>query len=420
MSKSVLDTSGPLFLSSDSSQTSSAVAILFSMDCTLNSTLPATAIETVEVLLLDVPTIRPHRLSMTTMHRQTLVLVRITGNDGVAGWGEATTIGGLAYGEESPESIKVNIDTYIAPLLLGADANQVAARMHQINEHVQGNRFAKCAIETALSDALARRLGVPLSTLFGGRVRNTLPIAWTLASGDTARDIDEAEKMLAQRRHNIFKLKIGARSVQQDCAHVAAIKRALSERGSVRVDVNQAWTETEAMLGMQLLADAGVDLVEQPIAASNHDGLGRLRQKNRIAIMADESLHGPQDAYQLARVGAADVFAVKINQSGGLAGAQQVAAIAAAAQVELYGGTMLEGAIGTMASAQLFATFGTLAWGTELFGPLLLTEEILATPLRYRDFALELPTGPGLGITLDEDRVNALRRDRKTPLVSVA
>ncbi|MFX8449230.1 enolase C-terminal domain-like protein, partial [Acinetobacter baumannii] len=92
-------------------------------------------------------------------------------------------------------------------------------------------------------------------------------------------------------------------------------------------------------------------------------------------IMADESLHGPQDAYQLARVGAADVFAVKINQSGGLAGAQQVAAIAAAAQVELYGGTMLEGAIGTMASAQLFATFGTLAWGTELFGPLLLTEE---------------------------------------------
>ncbi|MFX8051701.1 muconate cycloisomerase, partial [Acinetobacter baumannii] len=78
-------------------------------------------------------------------------------------------------------SIKVNIDTYITPLLLGADANQVAARMHHIAEHVQGNRFAKCAIETALSDALARRLGVPLSTLFGGRVRESLPIAWTLA-----------------------------------------------------------------------------------------------------------------------------------------------------------------------------------------------------------------------------------------------
>jgi len=380
-----------------------------------------TNIETVEVMLLDVPTIRPHRLSMATMYRQTLVLVRITGNDGVSGLGEATTIGGLAYGEESPESIKLNIDTYMTPLLVGADANQIGARMHTLADHVQGNRFAKCAIETALFDALAQRLGVPLSSLFGGRVRNSLPIAWTLASGDTARDIEEAEKMLSLRRHNIFKLKIGANSVRDDVAHVAAIKRAVGDRGSVRVDVNQAWSETDAMLGMQLLEQAGVDLVEQPIAAGNLDGLRRLREKNRVPLMADEILHGPLDAYKVAQCGAADVFAVKITQSGGLTGAQQVAAIAAAAHVDLYGGTMLEGAIGTMASAQLFATFPNLAWGTELFGPLLLTEEILATPLRYQNFSLELPDGPGLGITLDQDRVNFLRRDKKAaPTVSLA
>ncbi|WP_050476139.1 muconate/chloromuconate family cycloisomerase [Herbaspirillum rhizosphaerae] len=382
--------------------------------------LSPASIETVDVILLDVPTIRPHRLSMTTMHRQTLVLVRITGNDGVTGCGEATTIGGLAYGEESPESIKVNIDTYMTPLLTGADANQVAARMQTLNDNVQGNRFAKCAIETALSDALAKRLGVPLSSLFGGRVRNSLPIAWTLASGDTARDIDEAEKMLSLRRHNIFKLKIGARAVRDDAAHVAAIKRAVGDRASVRVDVNQAWSEADAMLGMQLLEHAGVDLVEQPIAAGNLDGLRRLRDKNRIPLMADETLHGPVDAYKVAQGGAADVFAVKITQSGGLTGAQQVAAIATAASVDLYGGTMLEGAIGTMASAQLFSTFSNLAWGTELFGPLLLTEEILTVPLRYRDFSLELPDGPGLGITLDEERVNFLRRDRKATLVSLS
>ncbi|MGC4071107.1 MAG: enolase C-terminal domain-like protein [Nibricoccus sp.] len=88
----------------------------------------------------------------------------------------------------------------------------------------------------------------------------------------------------------------------------------------------------------------------------------------------------------------------------------RVAAIAEAARLGLYGGTMLEGAIGTMASAQLFAGFSSLAWGTELFGPLLLTEEILTEPLAYRDFALPLPTGPGLGITLDEERVRRLRR----------
>jgi muconate cycloisomerase len=368
-------------------------------------------IESVEVLLLDVPTIRPHQLSVATMRQQNMVLVRIRCADGIIGWGEASTIGGLAYGEESPESMRANIETYMAPLLVGTDASSPAARMLDLRSRLQGNRFALCAIETALYDAQARRLGVPLSALFGGRVRDSLPIAWTLASGDTDKDIAEAERMLDLRRHDVFKLKIGKRPVRTDCAHVAAIKRALGDRASVRVDVNQAWSETDAVLGMRLLHDAGVDLLEQPIAAANIDGMRRLRAMNLVPLMADEALHGPVDAFRFAAGHAADVFAVKITQSGGLAGAQQVAAIAQAADVALYGGTMLEGAVGTIASAQLFATFPSLAWGTELFGPLLLTEDILATPLDYRDFALQLPAGPGLGIDLDDDKIAFLRRD---------
>jgi len=371
-------------------------------------------IENVDVLLLDLPTIRPHQLSVATMRRQKLVLVRIRAEDGVTGWGEATTIGGLAYGEESPDSIRVNIETHMRPLLVGADATSPNARMHALRASLQGNRFALCAIETALQDAQARRIGVPLSDLFGGRVRDSLPVAWTLASGDTARDIAEAEEMLDRKRHNVFKLKIGARDVRADAAHVAAIKRALGERASVRVDVNQAWSQTEAMLGMQLLEHAGVDLVEQPIAAHDHEGMRRLRDMNRVPLMADEALHGPLDAFRIAERRAADVYAIKITQSGGLNGARQVAAIAEAANIGLYGGTMLEGAVGTIASAQLFATFGELAWGTELFGPLLLTEDILRTPLVYEDFALRLPTGPGLGIELDEDKLLFLQRQYNT------
>ena len=373
-----------------------------------------TRIESVDVLLLDLPTIRPHQLSVATMRRQKLVLVRIRAADGVTGWGEATTIGGLAYGEESPDSIRVNIETHMRPLLVGADATSPNARLRDLRASLQGNRFALCAIETALLDGQARRLNVPLSDLFGGRVRDSLPVAWTLASGDTARDIAEAEDMLDRRRHNVFKLKIGARDVRADAAHVAAIKRALGDRASVRVDVNQAWSQTDAMLGMRLLEDAGVDLVEQPIAAHDHEGMRRLRDMNRVPLMVDEALHGPLDAFRIAERRAADVYAIKITQSGGLAGARQVAAIAEAANIGLYGGTMLEGAVGTIASAQLFATFDELAWGTELFGPLLLTEDIVHTPLVYRDFALQLPAGPGLGIELDEDKLLFLQRQYNT------
>ncbi|CAM2151788.1 Muconate cycloisomerase 1-2 [Pararobbsia alpina] len=380
-----------------------------------------TFIEEIETMLVDVPTIRPHRLSVATMNRQTLVLVRVRASDGVVGLGEGTTIGGLSYGEESPESIKVNIDTYIAPLLVGQPADEVARLMAGIGAGVQGNRFAKSAIETALLDGQARRLGVPFSELFGGRVRDTLPVAWTLASGDTTRDIAEAERMLEARRHNVFKLKIGARALQDDVRHVAAIKRALGDRGAVRVDVNQAWTATEAVGGLRMLADAGVELVEQPIAAADRNGLKRLRDLGVVPVMADEALHGPVDAFALAQREASDVFAVKIAQSGGPRGAANVAAIANAAHIDLYGGTMLEGGVGTMASAQLFCTFASLAWGTELFGPLLLTEELLRDPLDYHDFMLHVPSRPGLGIELDEDKLARMRRDAASaPIVSIA
>ena len=367
-------------------------------------------IQYIETFLLDVPTIRPHKLSVATMNTQTLVLLRLRCADGIQGWGEATTIGGLAYGEESPESIKTNIDTYIAPLVIGMDAAQPAKAMAKVRKAIQGNRFAKCALETALLDAQARRLGVPLSELLGGRVRDTLPVAWTLASGDTAKDIAEAEHMLEIRRHRIFKLKIGLRSVDDDVAHVLAIKRALGDRASVRVDVNQAWRESDAVRGIARLEAGGVDLIEQPVKAHQVAALARLKRRFDVAIMADEALHGPDDAMALARMDAADVYAVKIAQSGGLLPAQEVATVARLAGIGLYGGTMLEGGIGTAATAHLCSTFADLAWDTELFGPLLLTQEVLREPLVYRDFELQVPTGPGLGVEIDTDKLRALQR----------
>ncbi|MGV7123343.1 muconate/chloromuconate family cycloisomerase [Sphingopyxis sp. 550A] len=376
-------------------------------------------IEHIESFLVDLPTIRSHVLAMATMHSQTLCLVRLHCSDGIVGIGEATTIGGLSYGPESPESIQLTIETYLAPLLRGCDATRPAAAMAKLATHIVGNHFAKCAIETALLDAQGKRMGLPVSELVGGRVRDRLPVLWTLASGNTSLDIDEAEDMIERGRHNAFKLKIGKRPLDDDVAHVAAIKRALGNRASVRVDVNMAWDETTAARGIDRLADVGCDLVEQPISRFNRAGMARLAARARIPIMADEALTGPHSAYDFATHAAAHVFAVKIEQSGGLFAAKQVQAIADAAGVALYGGTMLEGGVGSIASAHVFATFPSLAFGTELFGPLLLTEEILATPLDYRDFSLGVPDAPGLGIALDDDRVDFLRRGAARATISI-
>ncbi|MEZ2350920.1 muconate/chloromuconate family cycloisomerase [Caballeronia sp. RCC_10] len=370
-------------------------------------------ITSVEAILVDLPTIRAHKLSMTTMQQQTMVVIRLRSSDGIEGIGEATTIGGLSYGEESPEGIKLTIDTYLAPALIGQDATNINAAMLTLNKVARGNRFTKSGLETALLDAQGKRLGVPVSALLGGAVRKTLPVLWTLASGDTARDIEEAEMLLNERRHNTFKLKIGRRSVREDVAHVSKIKAALGDRARVTVDVNQAWNEVDAALGIQALEAAGIDLIEQPTPRENRGALARLAARFIVPIMADEGVTGPEDALDLVRDACADVFALKIAKSGGIYGMMRTAAIADAAGVSLYGGTMLEGSIGSIASAHGFSALPQLAWGTELFGPLLLKDDIVTNRPQYRDFDLHLPPGPGLGLQIDEDKLAFYRRDNK-------
>ncbi|MDF3164249.1 muconate cycloisomerase family protein [Pseudomonas proteolytica] len=374
--------------------------------------MPICAIESIETIIVDLPTIRPHKLAMHTMQNQTLVIIRVRCADGIEGIGESTTIGGLSYGNESPDSIKTNIDHHFAPLLIGQDASNINAAMLRLERSIRGNTFAKSGIESALLDALGKRLSLPVSELLGGRVRDALPVAWTLASGNTAKDIEEAEKMLDLRRHRIFKLKIGAGEVSQDLAHVIAIKKALGERASVRVDVNQAWDEAVALRACKVLGDNGIDLIEQPISRNNRGGMARLNLSSPAPIMADESIECVEDAFNLAREGAASVFALKIAKNGGPRAVLRTAAIAEAAGIGLYGGTMLEGGIGTLASAHAFLTLNKLAWDTELFGPLLLTEDILSEPLVYRDFHLHVSTAPGLGLAIDEERLAFFRRDK--------
>lgn len=376
-------------------------------------------IESIDAILVDLPTIRAHKLAMTTMSRQTLVIVQLRTSDGLTGLGEATTIGGLAYGEQSPEGIKLSIDTYLAPLLVGQDATRIQAAMRRIDASVQGNSFARSAVETALLDAHGQRLGQPIHALLGGAVREALPVLWTLASGDAARDVAEGKALIESRRHQVFKLKIGSRAWREDVAHVEAIRRGLGDDVLLTCDVNQAWDEPTAVQGIAALEAIGVGLIEQPVARRNRRALARLTQRFDVPIMADEAVHDAIDAFDLAATAAADVYALKISQAGGLWPTLRACAVADAAGVGIYGGTLLEGSIGSIAAAHVFAACPQLSWGTELFGPLLLTDDVVTARPVYRDFQLVLPTGPGLGLQLDADKLEHYRRDRQRTTVAV-
>jgi muconate cycloisomerase len=368
------------------------------------------AIQSIEAILVDIPTIRPHKLSMTTMGVQTMVIVRMQDSDGLEGLGEATTIGGLAYGPESPESVKLTIDHYMAPLLIGQPVNSINALRVRLGRVIRGNNLAKSAIETALLDLQGKHLNRPVSDLLGGAVHHHIPVLWTLASGDTAKDIDEALSLIAANRYCDFKLKIGARAVMDDVRHVAAIKAAVGDTTSVRVDVNQAWDEATAAKGMAELQTAGIDLVEQPTPMKDHAALVRLSSKFHIPLLADEAVADAADGYNLAAAGFAGAYALKIAKAGGPARALELAHVASAAGIGLYGGTLLEGTIGTAAALHAWSTLDTLHWGSEMFGPLLMKDDIVTKPLNFHNNGVDLPAGPGLGLEIDEDKLNEYRR----------
>lgn len=367
-------------------------------------------ISEIKSTIVDVPTVRKHKLSSLSVTAQSYVIVELRLGNGVIGIGEAATLGGPRWSEESVESIKATIDTYLAPALIGSAADRFEAARVRMDDAAKRNNAAKGAIDSALFDAVGKTLDVRSVQLLGGIVRESVPVLWTLASGDPAQEIDEAERKIAAGLHNTFKVKIGAQTPEADVARMRRLAGALEGRASLIVDANQAWDETTALRCLPILAEIGVTLIEQPLPAWNIAGMARLRTRSTVPLMADECVFSTHDMLDVARAGAADVVSLKLVKHGGLLAMREVASVARAAGIGLYGGCLLESSIGAAAHLQVFAGLRDLAWGCEHFGPQILTGDLVTEPLRFADFHIHLPTGPGIGVTLDQDKLRRYAR----------
>ncbi|AWU95488.1 mandelate racemase (plasmid) [Azospirillum ramasamyi] len=361
--------------------------------------------------IIDIPTVRQHKLSSLSTTQQNYVLVRVRTSNGVEGIGEAATLGGPRWSEESVESIKATVDRYLAPAVLGERADRFEHVAALMDRAAKRNTAAKSAVESALFDAVGKTLGVPASTLLGGAVRDRMRVFWTLASGDVGQEIDEAEQKLAQRKHNAFKVKIGAQEPDADMRRMERLAAALDGRATLIVDANQAWDETTAVRCLERLHAVGVTLVEQPLPAWNVAGMARLRGRAQVPLMADEAIFSEHDALAVGAAGAADVVSLKLVKHGGLLGTKRVAAVAEAAGIGLYGGCLLESSVGAAAHLQVFATLRNLDWHCEHFGPQILRDDLVTAPIAYDNFEVLLPSGPGLGVVLDEEKVRHYARE---------
>ncbi|WP_432936840.1 muconate/chloromuconate family cycloisomerase [Kribbella sp. CA-253562] len=368
-------------------------------------------IDRVETVLVDVPLRRPHRFARAVMDAQPVLYVFVRTAGGITGVGEGVVPAGPWWGGESVETMQLVVERYMAPVLLGRRVDDLHRVMRDVGDVIAANLFAKAAVEVAMHDAWARCLGVPVHTLLGGPARTSIPVTWALGTEPAQVVVEEALGKLDAGLHHTFKLKMGAQDPAADVARIRTVAEKLAGVAGVRVDLNARWDRLTSLIHLPRLAEAGVEMVEQPVPGAEIEALAEISAALPIPVMADESLRTPSDAVRLARLRAADIFAVKTTKCGGLRASLDIAAIGAAAGLPTYAATSIESPVGTAASLHFACAAPGATWGSELFGPLLMAEEMLTTPLHYAGGHLHLPSGPGLGVELDPDKLRAFRRD---------
>jgi muconate/chloromuconate cycloisomerase len=340
-------------------------------------------------------------MSFTTLQAVNFVFVRLETRQGVVGWGEAACLGGPTWSEESAESIAATIERYIAPWLVGRDATRIEVLRGEMARRVQGNPFARAAVEMALWDLNGRALGVPVTRLLGGRVRDAVPLSWSLAVTDAEAEVDEARSLVG-RGHRIFKIKTAAHPVAHDVERIRRIRAGVGPDVALRVDANQGWDRATALRAIRAMEPYTLDFVEQPVPRWDVEGLAHVARSVAVPIMADESCFSPQDAFAIARLGGVSILGLKLTKSAGLIGALATSRIAEAAGLGCYVGCMIESSLGTAAYLAVATVAPPVTWGCELFGPLLLAGDVVRQPVAYRDGAILALDGPGFGVDVDE------------------
>lgn len=386
------------------------MAGLFTLNQKAIEKLSDLTIQKVESRILDVPLIRPHGFATTTSTEQHILLVSVHLENGVIGYGEGVVPGGPWWGGESVETMKALVDGYLAPVLIGRAVSELAGIMADLERVVARARYAKAAVDVAMHDAWARSLNVPVRDLLGGTVRDKVDVTWALGVLPLDVAVAEIEERIEEFGNRSFKLKMGAGDPAEDTRRVAELAREVGDRVSLRIDINARWDRRTALHYLPILAEAGVELFEQPTPADDLETLREITRRTNVSVMADESVWTPAEALAVVKAQAADVIALKTTKHGGLLESKKIAAIAEAGGLACHGATSLEGPIGTAASLQFAASTKAISYGTELFGPQLLKDTYIVQEFEYKDGQVAIPQGPGLGVDVDMDKVNFYTR----------
>jgi len=352
-------------------------------------------LSSVEVTPYALPFKQPYVTARGVLQQREMVLLRLRDEEGVIGLGEAV-----------PLSLRG-----------GAGLAQVVRELEGFAEHEEVDGLsapARCAVKTALMDLRGKRIGKEAGK---GERDEAVQCNATLVAGPPEAVAAEAERW-AQDGFTTFKLKLGAetaknlvqheflRSRDADVAQVKAVRKAVGDSARIRVDVNAAWDVESAKRALAELEPFEIELVEQPVATLEE--MAELEASTSIPLAADECVANLDEAEEAVALGACAYTGIKLSKVGG-----PEEALAIADVLPAFITSALDGPVGIAAGAQVALSLAEHPERLELAHGLatqrLFAETVAAVECELRDGMLHLPPGPGLGVEIDEDALQAHR-----------
>lgn len=332
------------------------------------------------------------------------VFVRMETEDGHVGWGMTNTVPNWSY--ETAEAVTGTAKNYLAPLAVKKTPFQLNQLKKEMDQTIRpavsnGAPFAKSAIEIAMLDLAGKVTGQPLHALLGGKMRDKIDLCYAVS-------IDTPEKMAAEvskwPRCNCFKVKVSG-DAPMDVKRLEAISAARPDI-EIWLDANQSYQPIALERFLAAIVDfKQIRCFEQPVRSEDWLGLRRMREKSPYPVAIDEGSFSSFDVARAAVLDAADLVVLKVPKSGGVTNCYKSAVVAEAHGLGLLGSGLTDAGVSLIAAIHLYSTLDLLL-PPELNGPQFLAD-LMVDGMEMDGVTVTVPDGPGLGISVPEDRVRA-------------
>ncbi len=348
-------------------------------------------IRSVNYQSLEIPMVKEFRISLGSTASYQGFIVTVETGEGVKGYGEAVPTPFITG--ETMESIEAALKM-LKSAVQGMEETDTELIGDVMEKTVVGSYAAKCAIDTALWDLIGKKAGVPLYHLLGG-YRKSIRTSFTVDIGP----IEEVEKYTAEFIRDglkSIKVKLG-RGLREDYERVKKARQTAGDDATIYVDFNQSYSAKKAVELSRSIHKFEIEFLEQPTPAHDLPGLRFVRNHSDIPVMADEAVHGPEDAMKIVRSEAADMINMKMMKAGGITRGRKVIEIAEAAGLPVMIGCMVETKVAVTAGTHLALGMKNVKYA-DLDGYSSLKKDITTGGLELKNGENTVSGRPGSGL----------------------